>query len=114
MAELENWRGDAASDQKIRELLDRPHQVPQTIPNVYSQSSTNYKKQLKCSFRLLLVELLPTSHSTQLTPMRFSEPTFGLTGGLKNVKSKTGDEYEVAGENPQWSSIYLTTMLCIS
>ena len=43
----------------------------------------------------------PTIHSAHLTQMRFSEPTFGLTGGLKNVKSKAGDEYEVSGEKPQ-------------
>ena len=28
--------------QTIRELLDRPHQVPQNIPKMYSKSSTNY------------------------------------------------------------------------
>ena len=46
--------------------------------------------------------------------MGFSIPPFGLTGILRNVKSKVGDKYEVAGENTQWSSTDLTTMMCIS
>ena len=33
----ENWIYDAASDQKVRELSDRPHQITQTIPNIFSQ-----------------------------------------------------------------------------
>ena len=70
MDELENWIYDSESDQKIRDLSDRPHKVPHTTPKIYIQSSTNYKQQLKSSFRMLLMEFLPTSHSTQLNPMR--------------------------------------------
>ena len=43
MYELENWGYDAASDQTIIEILDRPHQVPQMIPNISGQSRTNYR-----------------------------------------------------------------------
>ena len=88
MAELDNWRYDVSSDQTITELSYSPHQVPQTIPNMYSQSRTNYKQQLKNSFRLSLVKFLPTSHSTQLTPMRFSARPFGLTVTLKELRVK--------------------------
>ena len=84
MSELENWIYDSASDQTIREISDRPHQVTQKIPNMSNKSRTNYKQQLKSSFRILFVELLPTIHSTQLTPMNFSTHPFGLTGTLKN------------------------------
>ena len=78
MAELENCIYDAASDQTLKELSDRLHQLTQTIPKISNQSRTNYKQQLKISFRLLLVELLPTSQSTQLTPMRCLELPFWL------------------------------------
>ena len=47
MAELENWRYYSASYQTIREISNRPHQVPQTIPKIHSQSRTNYKQYLK-------------------------------------------------------------------
>ena len=90
MAELENWIYDAPSEKKIIEILARPHQVPQTITNISIQSSTKYKKQLGSSFRPLLVELLLTSNSTQLTPMRFLAFYFCLTASIKNVKSKAG------------------------
>ena len=63
MAELENEVYDAASDKTIRELLDWPHQVPQT---------TSYKQSLKILFRLWLVKILSTRHPTQLIPMRCS------------------------------------------
>ena len=52
MAELDNWGYDAASDQTTRELLDRPHKIPQTIPNIYGQSRTIYKQPLQISFGL--------------------------------------------------------------
>ena len=61
---------------KIRNITDRLQQVPQMIPNISRQSSTNYKQQYKSSFILLFVELLPISNSTQRTPMRFSELPF--------------------------------------
>ena len=104
MAELQNWRYDVASDQKIRELSNRPHQLLQMIPKISKQPRTNYKKKLKSSFRLLLLEVLPTIHSTQLTPMNFSTHPFGLTGTLKKsvvkqdinikwqVKTHSGDQ----------------------
>ena len=104
MAELDNWRYDAASYQTIRYLSDRPHKVPHTIPKIYSKSRTNYKQQSKISFILLFVELLPTSHSTKITPTRFSALIFRLKVSLTNVNRISGYWYEVAGESPQCSS----------
>ena len=40
----------------------------------------------------------------------YTPPPF-LTGRPTNVKSKAGYWYEVAGENPQWSSTNFTTVL---
>ena len=81
---------------------------------VSSQPRTNYNQQLKSSFIPLLVEVLPTIHLTQLTPMLFLAIPFCLTKTLTNVKSKPGDWYEVAGEIPQWISTDFTIMLHIS
>ena len=86
-------------NQRSRRQAD---QVPQTILNVSSQSRTNYKQNFKCSFRLLLVELLYNSHSIFFIPMRFSAPPFGLTASLKKYKSKGGDKYKVSGEDSLW------------
>ena len=47
MAELENWRYDTVSDQTIRELLDRSHQVTHAMPDISGQSRTNYKQPLQ-------------------------------------------------------------------
>ena len=95
MDELDNWRYDTAFYQTIRDISDSPHQVPHMIHKISSKPMTNYKKQLKISFILILVEFLPTSNSTQFTPTRCSEPHFSLTGGLKNVKIKEGDWCEL-------------------
>ena len=73
MDEIENWVYYASSDQIIRDLLERPHKVPQMIPKISGKSRTNYKQQLKIPFKILLVILLPTRYSTQLTPMRCAE-----------------------------------------
>ena len=39
---------------------------------------------------------------------------FGLTESLTNDKKKSGYWYEVAGENPQWSSTDFITMLLLN
>ena len=72
MSELDKCRYDSDPEQTIRELLDRPHQVPHM---------TNYKQALMISFRLLLVEFLPTRHSTQ-----FTQNSLIWTGILVKVK----------------------------
>ena len=47
---------------------------------------------------MLLVYLLPTSHSTHITPMRCLKYLFGLTGIFTNIKRRAGDLYEMEGE----------------
>ena len=49
-----------------------------------------------------------------LIPVRLLELPFCLMVILTNFKSKSRYWYEVAGENPKWSSTYFTTILCIS
>ena len=112
MAELDNWIYDSSSDQKIRELLERPHKVPQTIPKISSQSGTQYKQSLQLSSRLLFVVLLPTIHSTELTLMKCAALLFcwtGLCGTYPNttkyLKWWTRDE-EDFGEIPRSEWFY--------
>ena len=114
MAELENWRYDAASFQKIGDITDRPHQVQHIIPNISRQSRTNHKQQYKSSFVLYWWHcyLLVIQHSIPQWGSHHS--LFGLTGSLTNDKRKSGYWYEVAGENPQWSSTDFTTMLLLN
>ena len=43
MAEMDNWKYDAGSDQELRELLEILLQVPQSIIDISGQSRTGYK-----------------------------------------------------------------------
>ena len=92
--ELENLRYDAGSGKKTREILDRPYQVPQTIPNISGQSRTDNKQPLKGSFRLWLVTLLHTRYLTQFTPMRCAS--------LPSLDRKT-----IKGQGTSWILIWI-------
>ena len=53
MTAPENWIYGEASYQTNGKFSDRQHKVTHIIPNISSQSRTNYKQQLKNSFRLI-------------------------------------------------------------
>ena len=72
VAELWRCRYYSGLDQIIRDISEISHQLPQTITDISGQARIIYKQPLQILFRFLLVILLPTRHSTDLTPMRFS------------------------------------------
>ena len=58
MAEIYNYIFFTVLDQTIRELLDRLHQVPHTIPNISGQSRTSYKQSLKTFIQTLIGDIV--------------------------------------------------------
>ena len=62
MAELENWRYEADSDLKTREILEISHQVPQVISNISGQPRTRYKQPFANFIQTLIGDIF--THQT--------------------------------------------------